>query len=537
MRLFRIVTTVFLSVLAGGVASAEDKKPLIPEVVSYYRDVRPIFALNCQGCHQPAKPLGQFVMTSTAGLFQKGESGETGVVPGHPEQSMIVRQLTPQNGKPAAMPKGKDPLAEHQVAIITKWIAQGAKDDTPAKHRLEVSQEKPPVYELPPVITALDFSPDGNLLAVSGYHEVLLHKADGSGLVARLVGMSERIQSLAWSPDGTRLAVTGGSPGRFGEVQVWQIHRKARPLGGFTDAGMRLAAGGVAPSLSLITLATPAFPKFGDIPTNEVTATKLKLANSVTYDTVYGVSWSPDGTKIAFGCADNTIRAIDATTGKQILYQGAHSDWVLDTVFSVDGQHLVSVSRDRSMKLTDVATQRFIDNVTSITPGALKGGLLTVDRRPVVKQRYQKVPPDTPGAKPQLYDELLVGGSDGIPRLYKMHREAKRVIGDDFNKVRDYEALPGRVYAARFSSDGKRFIAGSSLEGKGEVRVYQVDDAKKLATLEGQLGPIYAVAFHLNGKVVAVGGFNGVVRLHDADTGKLIKEFGPAPLKANVAAK
>ncbi len=58
-----------------------------------------------------------------------------------------------------------------------------------------------------------------------------------------------------------------------------------------------------------------------------------------------------------------------------MLYQGAHSDWVLDTVFSKDGTYLISVSRDRSMKLVEVATQRFVDNITSITPGALKGGL------------------------------------------------------------------------------------------------------------------------------------------------------------------
>src|SRR5205085_6864649 len=139
---------------------------------------------------------------------------------------------------------------------------------------------------LPPVVTSLDFSTDGSLLAVSGHHEVLLHKADGSGLVARLVGLSERIQSFAFSPDGKLLAVTGGSPGLFGEVQIWDVAKR-----------------------------------------------KLKLSLPVTFDTVYGVSWSPDGSKIAFGCGDNTLRAIDAATGKQILYQGAHSDWVLGTVF------------------------------------------------------------------------------------------------------------------------------------------------------------------------------------------------------------
>ena len=117
--------------------------------------------------------------------------------------------------------------------------------------------------------------------------------------------------------------------------------------------------------------------------------------------------------KLAFGCADNTVRAIDATSGKQVLFKGAHADWVLGTVFSQDGEHLVSVSRDMSMKLTEVATQRFIDNVTSITPGALKGGLMALDRRPMKEKKMQKVPPDTPGVPPKVYDELIVGGSDG----------------------------------------------------------------------------------------------------------------------------
>jgi hypothetical protein len=40
---------------------------------------------------------------------------------------------------------------------------------------------------------------------VAGYHEVLVHQADGSGITARLVGLAERIQKLAWSPDGQKI--------------------------------------------------------------------------------------------------------------------------------------------------------------------------------------------------------------------------------------------------------------------------------------------------------------------------------------------
>jgi WD40 repeat protein/mono/diheme cytochrome c family protein len=488
MTVARRLALPLVLLAAGPFLAAAEPPPEAPAPVSYYRDVRPIFQQHCQGCHQPAKPLGGLVMTEYAELLKKGMTDRAGITPGHPEASQIFQQIIPHGGKKPAMPKGKDPLLSRDVELIKKWIAQGAKDDTPASARVVVDGDHPPAYALPPVIPSLAYSPDGKLLAVAGYHEVLLHKADGSDLVARLVGLSERVQSVAFSPDGTLLAVAAGCPCRFGEVQVWDVARK-----------------------------------------------KLKLSVPITYDTVYGVSWSPDGSTIAFGCADNTVRAIDATTGKQVLQMGTHDDWVLDTTFSTDGQYLVSVGRDRSMRLTEVATQRFIDNVTSITPGALKDGLLTVARRPLKDKKMVKSPPDP---TEHLYNEMLAAGADGTPRLYKMHRETKRVIGDDANKVREYAAMPGRVFAVAFNADGSLFVAGSSLEGHGEARVYQTSDGKIVSKLEGEKGAVYGVAFRPDGKQVATAGFDGVVRLNDPQTGKLSKEFVPVPLQATgVASK
>jgi WD40 repeat protein len=458
-------------------------KDALPAEVSFYKDVRPIFQQHCNGCHQPAKPSGGFVMTARAELLKKGESDKPGVVPGQPDASNLVSQVTPHDGKKPLMPRNQPPLADRDVALIKKWIAQGAKDDTPVSDRVVIDMEHPPAYLLPPVITSLAYSPDGQLLAVAGRHEVLLHKADGSGLVARLVGQSERVQSIAFSPDGKLLAVAGGSPALFGEIQIWDVDKK-----------------------------------------------KLKLSHSATFDTLYGVSWSHDGTKVAFGCADNTVRAIDAATGEQVLYQGAHNDWVLGTAFSADSEHLVSISRDMTVKLTHVPTQRFIDNVTSITPGVLKGGIVTVARRPFKEKRMVKPKDISIGeVKEKVYDELLFGGSDGTPKLYKMHRETKRVIGDDANKVRVYEAMPGVVESVSFSPDGKLFAAGSRLSGTGEVRVYQTDDGKRVSQFEGQKGGVFAVAFSPDGKAVASAGFDGAVRLNDPMTGKLVKEFVPVP--------
>jgi WD40 repeat protein len=473
-------------------AFAQPKAETADGPVSYFKDIRPIFQQNCQGCHQPAKAQGGYIMTEFAELLKAGETGKPGIVPGKPEQSYLLDEIRVKDGQ-HEMPKNRDALTAKQYASIERWIKEGAKDDTPAsaKEKVTVDEDHPHQYLSPPVVTSLAFSPNGKYLAVTGYHEVLLHSADGGKLEARLIGLSEQVRSIAFSPDGLWLAVAGGSPGRFGEIQIWNVEKR-----------------------------------------------KLKISAPVTFDTLSGVSWSPDGKLVAFGCTDNTVRAVDTDTGKQVLQMGTHSDWVLSTAFSQDGLHLVSGGRDMTVKLTDVPTQRFIDNVTSITPGALKGGVMTIDRRPMKEKKLQKVPADTPGAKPNVYDEILTAGSDGIPRLYKMHREVKREIGDDSNKINkvDFMSMPGRISCAKFNPAGDRFAAVGSLEGKGEVSVYTIDSQKKLVC-EKVTGPAYAVAWSPDGARIASAGFDGKVWIHDAATGKLVKEFVAVPLTSKSAAK
>ncbi|MGL6097468.1 MAG: c-type cytochrome domain-containing protein, partial [Fimbriiglobus sp.] len=219
LALFLAATPVF------PVAAADPPAPP-PATVSYYKDVRPIFQQHCQGCHQPARAQGGYMLTEFALIGKPGEAGKPVVVPGNPEASYLIAEITVKDRK-SEMPKNRPPLSDAQIKTVTEWVRQGAADDTPASARTAaIDADHPPTYRAAPVVPALVYSPDGELLAVAGYHEVLLHKADGSGIVGRLVGASERVQAVAFSPDGKRLAVSGGDPGRFGEVQIWDVAKR-----------------------------------------------------------------------------------------------------------------------------------------------------------------------------------------------------------------------------------------------------------------------------------------------------------------------
>jgi WD40 repeat protein/mono/diheme cytochrome c family protein len=497
-----VVAILFVADLAADEANDSDEGGDESQVtkVSYSQQILPILRTECWGCHQPAKAGGGYVMSTFDSLLAGGDSETSSIVPSKPDESYLLELITPVDGE-AEMPKEKKPLADSQIELIRQWIQEGAVNDSTAKGRSEYSAENPPRYFAPPVIPSIDFSPDGKLLAVAGFHEVLLHQADGSGLVARLVGMSERIESVRFSPDGTRLAVAGGQPARMGEVQIWDVAKR-----------------------------------------------ELTLSYSIGHDTVYGANWSPDGKLVSIGCPDNTLRVIEADGGKQVLFQGSHSDWVFDTVFSLKGDHVISVGRDRTAKLTELATQRFVDNITTITPGISKGGVGSVDRHPTG-------------------DAVVVGGADGVPKIYRIFRESKRVIGDDANLIKKLPTMDGPVFAVAFSPDGTRVAAGGSLNGQGNLSIYAVEFEVKLieelkkisekvittrSAEENQIlekartenirllanvtlgqGGVYCVSFSPDSKTLAAAGADGTVRLYHANTGAILKEFSPITISAS----
>ncbi|MEE2776297.1 MAG: c-type cytochrome domain-containing protein [Acidobacteriota bacterium] len=434
-----VLRAALLGLLAFWVPAA------VTAAVSYHEEVWPIIQTRCQGCHQPALLEGGLDLTNHPAALEGGKGGPS-YVPGEPDESVLFRHIS--GDLEPLMPNQGEPLTADQIDLFRRWITEGAIDDTPEELKGPRLSDGPPTYVQPPVITAVAFSPDDHWLAVSGYREVLLHRADGSGLEARLLGLSDRIQSLLFLPGGRSLVATGGTPGRFGEVQVWDVAER-----------------------------------------------KLQMAKSFCYDTLFGASLSPDSRKIAVGCADHSVRVVWLNGLEQRKRLNHHENWVLGTAFGGDSQRIVSVGRDRAAKLSETDTGAFIENVN-----LLRGELAAVVRHPnrdaVVIGGEDRVPYFYKMDRPR---KMLIADDSTLIREFERQRgeifalaispDGRRLaVAGASEEVPIYDIESGEriatatghvagIYTLSFSGDSAR-LATAGFDGR--VRIYSSDDAAML---------------------------------------------------------
>ncbi|WP_437646954.1 SIR2 family protein [Sorangium sp. So ce362] len=329
---------------------------------------------------------------------------------------------------------------------------------------------------------------DASLLVLSRADTVQV-RATATGEIQRNLPWRERgLHMAALSPDGSRLAF----PSRAG-ITLWDVSagepaqelvvRGTGILSMAFSSGGDLAAGTADGVIHVWSPGTDT-PRITLRCSYDLQApiTRVRPAS----EWLRALAFSPDGSLLASGSVDGSIRLWDVSSGNVRALAVEHRDDVRALCFSPDGSFLASGSQDRTACLWDV-------------------------RRASAHRKF--VYPDTDGIVSAAYspdgDALAVGSNAGIVRLLSVLSETppRTLLGHG-----------DVVLSLAYSPDGALLATTSH----NAVWVFDARSGERLHVLAGHEDSVWWVAISVRGNIIFSGSMDGTVRLWSPRDGRCL---------------
>ena len=210
-------------------------------------------------------------------------------------------------------------------------------------------------------------------------------------------------------------------------------------------------------------------------------------------DDIWAFTFSPDGTRLASGGDDRTVRLWDPATGSLVATCRGHASKVVGIGFSPDGSRLLSTSVDGTVRQWDAATGREVEPPYDRHSGEVAVAAYSPDGRWIAS-----------------------AGTDRTIRVWRaMGRQDVAVLHGHTGCVTGLAFDPGGRRLTSISSKSSLSFAGDDT-----ARVWEVDPRAALPVLRGHTSYVYPVAFSPDGRWIASGAWDNTVRLWDAATGE-----------------
>ncbi|MDC0708830.1 AAA family ATPase [Stigmatella sp. ncwal1] len=328
-------------------------------------------------------------------------------------------------------------------------------------------------------VLSVAWSPDGRTLASGSFDNTLKLWAPSSGSLLRtLSGHSDSVLSVAWSPDGRTLA----SGSNDNTLKLWAPSSGSllRTLSGHSDSvlsvawspdGRTLASGSNDNTLKLW----------------DTSSGSLLRTLSGHSSPVSSVAWSPDGRTLASGSNDNTLKLWDTSSGSLLRTLSGHSSPVSSVAWSPDGRTLASGSFDNTLKLWAPSSGSLLRT--------LSGHSSTV--------RSVAWSPDG--------RTLASGSNDNTLKLW---------APSSGSLLRTLSGRSSSVLSVAWSPDGRTLASGSF---DNTLNLWDTSSGSLLRTLSGHSDSVLSVAWSPDGRTLASGSNDNTLKLWDTSSGSLLR--------------
>ncbi|MEW6069267.1 MAG: WD40 repeat domain-containing protein, partial [Candidatus Thermoplasmatota archaeon] len=337
-------------------------------------------------------------------------------------------------------------------------------------------------------VKAVAYSPDGSKLAIGGdAADISIISVSTYELECQLIGHRDRVRCAVWSQDGNKI-IAGSDDGT---VKIWSA-TTGEELKTLPEHYGTITALALSPNQKYLATGTGRYERIVRVFDYE-TGGLLKTFTGFN-DAITALVFSYDSEKLA--CAvgnpdttgiDSIIKIFELTTGKLLATIRAHEDGVEAIDWSLDGNYICSGGQDETIKIWDAYTYESIATLTGH------------------EGRVNKVLWSREATR------ILSCSDDRTIKLWDVNKKEvlKNFIDD------------ARVKAIDFSKDETRFASGSDL---CKVKIWNLErTSAPERELYEHTDRVRAVDFSPDGTKIASGGEDYTIRIWSAQTGKRLK--------------
>ena len=266
------------------------------------------------------------------------------------------------------------------------------------------------------------------------------------------------------------------------------------------------------------------------IPPAEVASETSKVITLLGHaDSILACAITPDGRRLVSGSHDRTLKLWDLESGRYLRTFEEHEDWVLACAITPDGRRVVSGSNDRTLKIWNLKSGRCLHTFEGHKAG-VRACAITPDGRRVVS--------GSDDCTLKIWDlksgrclRTLEGHVDWV-RACAITPDGRRVVSGSNDRtlkiwdlesgdcLRTFEGHAGVVLAGVIAPDGRRLVSGSH---DRTLKIWDLESGDCLRTLEGHKNEVPACAITPDGRRLASGSDDRTLKIWDLKSGDCLR--------------